>query len=167
MNVRRARFGLYALTAAFGLGTAAELLWGLVVFDPQVPVPDRIRAAPAAARNEAAPEETVPERSEFAPLWETRLRPPLYEPQRPQPENGAEEPERDPLNVKLAATMIEPGRSFAVFRLPGPKIQVRGVGEAVGRAPRTATLLEVRPDRVVLSYGDRRMTLQLERPGGR
>ena len=88
-------------------------------------------SAPAAVR----PEPPVPPRApgpRIDDLLATILDRPLFSPTRQPPRESSDRPSDPGLSdVRLAGTVIEPGRRLAIFAMPGAKPIVRGEGGAV------------------------------------
>jgi len=96
----------------------------------------------------------VPPLTAFRELrWDRTLRAPLYDPPPPPPPEVKPPP---PLNLKLLGTVIEPnGRSQAMLTASSGQVQMHRVGDVI----ENATLLNIEPNAVTVTYYDQTLTL--------
>jgi hypothetical protein len=154
MTPRHLRLMLHLGSAGFV--TACFRLGAYAVF---APLTTDVAATPTVRRPDSGLAETSrvadPTAAELAAVGDIRLRsnrpaaaPVVATPVAPPPA---------PLHVRLVGTIVEPGRSAALFVGPQGAVELKQVGEAVG----SAKLSEVEDGRVILHQADRRMTLEL------
>ncbi len=95
--------------------------------------------------------------SSFAAVWELDLRRPLVD----KPVNARVPPATPPapLDLQLTGTIIEQGRSLAVFAGRDGKVELKGVGEAF----RGGEVLLIEQDRVKIRYKGELVTLTLKK----
>lgn len=101
---------------------AAELLRSEPALSDPDPPSMLLRSA------EAVPARAAPKVEELAMA---ALKAPLFSPTRRPPEQAEPEPAQELPDMRLAATIIEPGRRIAIFAIPGAKPLVRSEGEAL------------------------------------
>ena len=118
----------------------------------------------------------APPLEEFALYWDRRLQgtgfDPLPEPMDldPEPEMVADEPPlraTDRLRVRLVGTILEAGRSRAIFLGPQGRIDQKGVGQKLDLSPAGILVEQIQLASVTLSYQGEKVTLRLASPEGR
>ena len=150
--------GCWALTAAVVLwGTRESLL-------PQPVVRSSSESHSKTRKSSAAKSAPALAESAFEAHWERPLRRPLYDPPPPVPPPVVKEP-LPPLQAKLLATMVEPGKTMAMLQLPGGQVVFRKVGEVVGPEPGNPTIAEIQPGAVTVTRGDETTKLFVDGAG--
>ena len=95
------------------------------------------------------------------PVWSTSLRRPLVDPPKPVAAAATQAP-APPLTVKLTGTVIEQGRSLAMFVTAAGKIELRGVGEVIEGAKVT----EITDEGVRIEHNGRSVMMELPKKEG-
>ncbi len=166
MNIRRTRQTLIgtgiaataaaALVAAWGLGSPCDV-------HPSLPRRARLEAGDTI---ENADSEIAP-LDEFAKLWDLPLRRPLVDGAGDATASSAAAASAAAasgalLNLSLVGTIVETGRSRAVFSTPNGGIELKGVGEIVGGLPGGPEIVEIEPRHVVVRFQGQLTTLRLK-----
>ncbi len=95
--------------------------------------------------------------SSFAAVWELDLRRPLVD--KPVMARVSPATAPAPLDLQLAGTIIEQGRSLAVFAGRDGKVELKAVGEVF----RGREVLRIEQDRVNVRYNGEQVTLTLKK----
>ncbi len=95
------------------------------------------------------------------PIWTIKLQLPLFEspPVQDNP-NLVKRPRK--LGIRLVGTAVDSSQTTAIFRLPSGGIQVKTVGESVGKAPDTAIVREIKEGTVVVEYAKELIELRVQ-----
>lgn len=150
--------GAGSLALACGATVALGWMWPYAVEMPTDHGPV------SAASTENGSGLVVPPLSWFEPIWAMNLRRPLYD--QPQPVTSVARPVKKappPLPIRLAGTVVEPGRSVAMFITAGGKIELKGEGDTVGEAE----VLSIGQDGATVRYRGKRIELTLDQEGQR
>ena len=98
------------------------------------------------------------------PFWTAQLQrplvdapPPTITPVKTQPIQTARK-----MGFKLLGTAVESSRKTAIFQLTGGLIQVRTVGEEVGKSHNTAIVRSIKEGTVVVEYAKKLVTLSVQ-----
>lgn len=154
MTLRTKRILLYLMAAFLTLLAAVPLILALKL---PVAVP-KVDSPSLGGQMPAGTTANVPPLESFPPLWQRPWRAPLYD--APPPIVQAAEPAQPlPLNLRLAGTIIEPGRNRAMIVTPDGKMQFVRVGDKVG----DAEVLSIDLTSVTVSYLGQPRSLQVER----
>ncbi len=157
MNRRRFRLILWALSGTFGivsiLAVGGTWLWPLDL--PQVSTDLSSMTRASASSSDAR---AMPALDTFESIWRLNLQRPLFDAPPPVAVRRAV-PKPPSLAVKLAGTVVESGRSKAMFIASNGKVEFKGVGENISGAE----LLEITPERVSVRYRGKTVDLVLER----
>jgi hypothetical protein len=175
MNIRQRKRTIYlasGLIAAIGLAVAAWALATPVEIarpadasgDAPGPAPGRTGAAGPSYRQPG--EGDGISRDELARLCARDLRRPLFAPE-PTVEQ-AEKPEprpqpRRPMSAQLVGTIVEPGRSMAVFRMSDGSFELCGTGESIEDPGGEVKVRNIEPYEVTVNYASQTRTLTIER----
>ena len=143
MSVQRTRWLLRAGAATLLVSSIVVVAWAFQ--DPSAAADEA--ATPVAVRRQQAQLVRSPPLEEFAKVWRKELRRPLYDPPPPPQEEQPKE-KKDPSRKKnrrgnaerqgglqLVGTMVEGGRSLAIFTDASGKIDLKGVGETLELSP--------------------------------
>ena len=156
MSVQRTRLLLRGIAMVLLLSSVDLIAWA---FQSPVALDDQASDLVAANRSAAHQAKLVrsPPLNDFAKFWLTELRRPLYDPP-PAPKEAKTDNKKDSPQkrrrhksvpetggLRLVGTMLEDGRSMAVFTDASGKIELKGVGEALELSPGT------RVDRIELT----------------
>ena len=144
MNVQRKRLLLRAAAMILLVLSGAVLVWAFQGPAAVIDQADDLALKGSAVRT--AKLVGSPPLEEFAKVWRKPLRRPLYDPP-PAPKEPKRKEKKDPTKqrrkannraaagVQLVGTMVEDGRSLAVFMNSSGKIDLKGVGESLELAP--------------------------------
>lgn len=160
MRTRQMKSWLWIGSAAMGIAAVGVLVMAWVMpyaeAEPDA-VMVNVKHAPKAAHDAVA--STVPTAGD--PVWGTSLRRPLVEPPKPTAtaETRAQAP---PLTAKLTGTVIEQGRSLAMFITAAGKVELKGVGESI----EGAQVKEITDRSVRLEHNGRTITMALPKKEG-
>jgi hypothetical protein len=169
MNVRQRKRTIYAAAGLLGLAGVAVLAWGLggevrVEADRDMPAsPVRPRSTPGetdgphAARSHIA----LAELNRVAAM---DLRPSLFDP--PTSDRSATDDTRAPkaMRVILIGTAVEPGRSMALFRMPGGEVELAGEGQSIDDPGGAVVVDRIEHRKVTVTYRGAEQTLIIEPP---
>lgn len=161
---------LVAVTVGVGFCAAAVYVvcWSVMA-------PERVDAGGTSSDREVNGQlerhgeaESLPplELRDFEPLWARKFRPPLVDskpPPKPAPAPPTLTVPGPPpeLDLELVGTLIEPGRSRAVFSDANGKILLGGVGDKIGDGPSQLEIVEIDTRSVVVQHSGRQSTLEL------
>ena len=140
------------LSIAFVAGGVACLLIAAIA-----PL-DHAEISPAAKITAKPHATTAPSLSDFEPIFAMDLRKPLVDPPKTDPAADALT-EDSPLSVRLSGTIIEPGRSVAIFSTGLTKTTIRQVGQEINGAE----VVSIESDTVTLRYQGQLRQLKLEK----
>ena len=170
MSAQRLRWLLRSAAVLLLLASVAVVVWA--VNSPQTSDDANPAFAPAK-RASAARTKLIhsPSLADFAEVWGKQLRRPLYDPppvSAPPKRNAARNPQKHrPKDgqvtvggVKLVGTMMEDGRSKAIFMNSNGAIDVKGDGETLAFAA-GIRVDRIELQRVTISNDGRLTTLQL------
>ena len=143
MSVQRTRLLIRGAATVLLLSSAALLAWA---FQSTAAVDDQ---ADRLATRRAASKKTKlvgsPPLKDLAKVWQIELRRPLYDPPPPPKEEKAKKKDRtkkrgrdalaDGGGLRLVGTMLENGRSMAIFTDATGKVDFKGVGETLELSP--------------------------------
>ena len=168
MNIPRTRLLIRGAATVLLFSSAALVAWAF-----QSPVALDDRADLVVAKRAAAKKSKLvgsPPLSDFAKVWQIELRRPLYDP--PPPAQEEKPKKKDPTKkrrreavaegggLRLVGTMLENGRSLAIFTDATGKVDFKGVGETLELAPGTRVdLIELK--QVTISEQGRATVLRL------
>jgi len=124
------------------LSSAILIAWAVrpITFDDQADMVIRKRTKPNTTQLVGSPP-----LKDFAKLWQIELRRPLYDP--PPPPKVVKQNKKDPLKkrrrkndadpagMRLVGTMLESGRSIAIFTDSSGKVDLKGEGEQLDLSP--------------------------------
>lgn len=159
MTIRQTRRLLW-VTAALCIAAAVTVvtLGVLAPFTTTNATPQRLAApeARAESKDSRAP------RAALELVADLDLRRPLFDPPPPPPPALVTAPlppamDLPPEPVTLAGTIIEQGRSYAIFITPAGAMEVRAVGEKTG----TAEVVSIDDNSVTLSAGGRNFIVKV------
>ena len=145
---------LWGLATALLTFAVATVAWALLApYDERAVVRQAGQVA-ASSPPTASPRLPL---SSFAAVWELDLRRPLVD----KPVNARVPPVTPPapLDLQLTGTIIEKGRSLAVFAGRDGKVELKGVGEVF----RGGEVLLIEQDRVKVRYKGEQVTLTLKK----
>ena len=96
------------------------------------------------------------------PSWKVRLRRPLYDPPPPEAPKVVKK-EAPPIRAVLLGTIIEPGASRAMIKLPGGAVEFRGLGDPLGDQDPGAVVTEIGPQSIRVARDEDVTELLIER----
>lgn len=147
------------------VGTALLLAGSLgaliasIVLPCAIPMGTRAKPSGNPSQLPSSPDAAMLSLSSFEDVMSRRLQAPLYDP----PPKAAPPPKavqrKPPPQVRLLATMIEPGLRQAMFSDPRGNILIRKVGQQVSDQSTSAELVEISDNKVVLRHGDQLVTM--------
>lgn len=94
-------------------------------------------------------------------IWTMKLQLPLFEAPLTQDRTKRINKPRT-LGILLLGTAVDSSQKSAIFSLPNGIIQVRKVGESVGKSPNTAIVREIKEGAVVVEYAKELVTLRVQ-----
>ncbi len=161
MTAHRLRSCLWATASVFTLGSVVLWVgvWWYPYETPGTEVGHTAISTDASEVHVAA----FPPLSSFQSVWGLDLRRPLYD-QPAAPVAAARRPavkRGPPLRVKLAGTVVEPGRSMAMFITKAGKVELKAIGERVDGAE----VLDITQENVSMRYSGRTVDLKLQKKG--
>lgn len=158
MNTRQSRLALWGVSTVLGTATVVLLLAGwLWPYDlPQITT--GMSADTSAGRSSSDPA-ALPALSTFEPIWRLNLQRPLYDAPPSAVAKQSATPKPRSLNIKLAGTVVEPGKSMALFTTSTGKMELKGIGDDIDGA----RLLDIVLDRVSVQYRGKTIDLVLEK----
>ena len=159
MNVYRLKLPLWLGAGLFGAAACAVVLWA-GCWPPASGSPGPSGSAPADSGFEQPLRSGRP-LADYQAVWQRNVRIQLVKPPPPPPPPPAAPPPR--LNLKLAATMIEPGFTRATIVDAAGKSHLTQVGDTIGGV-RIKTISE---GSVVVVFAGREQTLRVERSASR
>ena len=170
MNVQKTRLLLRAVAITLLLISVAVVAWA--VRSPHERIGQGGDSAPARrAGTRKAKLVSSPPLEDLAGVWGKELRRPLYDPPKapkktvPSDKKESKKKRRGGGNgseggLRLVGTMLEDGRSLAVFMNASGEIDLKGVGETLELAPGTR-LDRIDPTEVTVSIQGRATTFRL------
>ncbi len=157
MNIRRAKHGLWLLTAVLTVGGLLIVVVGLrrPYEHPMASAP----ATPTGQRPQTVKDSSTPKLSDFSKVWSLDLRRPLYDPP-PQPVSEKVVTLAPPakLDVQLLGYAVEDNHSLAFLLGPDRKVELLAVGDQIGGA----TVRSITPDGVTLDHRGQEHLLVIE-----
>lgn len=95
--------------------------------------------------------------ADFQPLWNLKLRQPLFDPP-PAPPPAPAVVKQPMLAIKLAGIINEPGHCFAMFTMPDGQIEMKAVGDRCG----DAEVLSIEDNTVNVRFNGQTIKLKLQ-----
>jgi len=159
MNTQQIKTTLWFTCGALLFASAVTIVWGLCspygVVDTHAPPSTRMGDFAEGPRTHR------PVLATFGSVWNLNLRRPLYD----QPARVAAKPtpKTPALPARLVGTVIEPGRSVAMFITKAGKIELLGIGETVGNME----VLAITHESATVRHASRTIELTVEQEGRR
>jgi len=147
MTLRQIRLALWGLSALLAGLAALSLLWAFWL--PLATTRAAAATPSAAPTTRPTAGAAIPPLRSFGPLLTLELRQPL-DPNAPTA--------LPTLPVKLAGTILEPGRNMAMFQDKEGAVQLKAVGETIAGAE----VRQISESGVVVFYGGQELTLNVE-----
>jgi hypothetical protein len=165
MSVQRTRLLIRGAATVLLLSSATLIAWA---FQSPVAVDDQ--ADLMAAKRVASKKTKLvgsPPLKDFAKVWKTELRRPLYDPP-PLPKEDKKDSRKkrrreavpDAGGLRLVGTMLEDGRSMAIFTDATGKVDFKAVGETLDLSP-GARVDQIELTQVTISEQGRATVLRL------
>ena len=162
MNKRLAKLGLYLLGGLSLLAASLLAAWALFWPCATLDSTDDIERTPTAAGRVVAFKPPLPPGPlDFEPLWDRPMRGTFIDVSPAPVLPTADASETSLQGMRLLGTVIEAGRSLAVFSLAGGQTELRGVGESVGES-RQIEIVSIQRRQVVVRYIGELVTLTVE-----
>lgn len=102
--------------------------------------------------------------NEFEPLWNRRLQQPLGASATKQVDlkPTIAEPLVTPLTIRLLGTVVEPGRTLAMFSTGPAQIEFKGVGQAIGSGMERVEVVEIYRRQAVVRFRGQLIKVAIE-----